>query len=82
MVCPAVACFFHSGPFWLLCIKYSDLTWRDQAHNCILATSLNGADLGYDVSVISDAIGDRNIPGATAEQVVEVRIFVSRNGAG
>lgn len=46
------------------------------AHNCILATSLNGADLGYDVSVISDAIGDRNIPGATAEQVVETVLAI------
>ena len=35
-------------------------------------TSRAGAELGYDVSVVGDAIGDRDIPGASAEQLVEV----------
>ncbi|KAL8724523.1 MAG: hypothetical protein Q9166_007900 [cf. Caloplaca sp. 2 TL-2023] len=41
------------------------------AHVCISATSRIGAELGYDVSVVSDAIGDRDIPGAKATQLVE-----------
>ena len=28
--------------------------------------------MGYDVSVLSDGIGDRDIPGATAKQLVDV----------
>lgn len=28
--------------------------------------------MGYDVSVISDGIGDRDIPGASAKQLVDV----------
>lgn len=49
--------------------KISDLL---QAHVCISATSRIGAELGYDVSVVSDAIGDRDIPGAKAGQLVDV----------
>ncbi|CAL8579937.1 hypothetical protein XPA_005668 [Xanthoria parietina] len=41
------------------------------AHVCISATSRIGAELGYDVSVVSDAIGDRDIPGAKAGQLVD-----------
>ncbi|KAL8806225.1 MAG: hypothetical protein Q9182_001500 [Xanthomendoza sp. 2 TL-2023] len=40
------------------------------AHVCISATSRIGAELNYDVSVISDAIGDRDIPGAKAEHLI------------
>ncbi|KAL8816853.1 MAG: hypothetical protein Q9223_004205 [Gallowayella weberi] len=40
------------------------------AHVCISATSRMGDELDYDVSVISDAIGDRDIPGAKAEQLI------------
>ena len=39
-------------------------------------TSRAGAELGYDVSVVGDAIGDRDIPGASAEQLVEVRYAI------
>ncbi|KAL8977676.1 MAG: hypothetical protein Q9205_006571, partial [Flavoplaca limonia] len=46
------------------------------AHVCISATSRIGAELGYDVSVVSDAIGDRDIPGAKAGQLVDVSIPV------
>ncbi|KAL8679572.1 MAG: hypothetical protein Q9186_004166 [Xanthomendoza sp. 1 TL-2023] len=42
----------------------------EEAHVCISATSRIGAEMGYDVSVISDAIGDRDIPGAKAGQLV------------
>ncbi|KAI4116977.1 MAG: hypothetical protein LQ338_007629 [Usnochroma carphineum] len=41
------------------------------AHVCVSATSRIGAELGYDVSVISDGIGDRDIPGASAPHLVE-----------
>ena len=43
-----------------------------QAHVCISGTSRAGAELGYDVSIISDGIGDRDIPGASAKQLVDV----------
>ena len=43
-----------------------------QAHVCISNTSRAGAELGYDVSVLADGIGDRDIPGASARQLVEV----------
>ena len=42
------------------------------AHVCISGTSRAGAELGYDVSVLSDGIGDRDIPGASAKQLVDV----------
>ncbi|KAI4261032.1 MAG: hypothetical protein L6R42_003759, partial [Xanthoria sp. 1 TBL-2021] len=46
------------------------------AHVCVSATSRIGAELGYDVSVVSDAIGDRDIPGAKAGQLVDVSTLV------
>lgn len=50
-----------------------------QAHVCISSTSRAGAELGYDVSVISDGIGDRDIPGASAKQLVDVSLASSYN---
>ncbi|KAL8966376.1 MAG: hypothetical protein Q9183_003398 [Haloplaca sp. 2 TL-2023] len=44
----------------------------EEAHVCVSATSRIGAELGYDVSVVSDGIGDRDIPGAKAGQLVDV----------
>ncbi|KAL9125878.1 MAG: hypothetical protein Q9217_004977 [Psora testacea] len=41
------------------------------AHVCISSTSRAGTELGYDVSVCRDGIGDRDIPGASAKQLVE-----------
>ncbi|KAL8629640.1 hypothetical protein Q9189_004658 [Teloschistes chrysophthalmus] len=41
------------------------------AHVCISATSRIGAEMGYEVSVVSDGIGDRDIPGAKAGVLVE-----------
>ncbi|CAF9912590.1 MAG: hypothetical protein HETSPECPRED_000981 [Heterodermia speciosa] len=43
----------------------------EKAHVCVSGTSRAGAELGYDVSVVGDAVGDRDIPGASAEQLVE-----------
>ncbi|KAL8665812.1 MAG: hypothetical protein Q9202_001934 [Teloschistes flavicans] len=45
------------------------------AHVCISATSRMGAEMGYEVSVVSDGIGDRDIPGARAGVLVQVRCF-------
>jgi nicotinamidase-related amidase len=42
------------------------------AHQCVSATTRAGAELGYDISVVRDAIGDRHLPGATAEELVRV----------
>ena len=51
-------------------------TKSTQAHVCISNTSRAGAELGYDVSVLADGIGDRDIPGASAKQLVEVCFVV------
>jgi nicotinamidase-related amidase len=42
------------------------------AHVCVSTTARAGSELGYDVLVVRDAVGDRNIPGADAETVVSV----------
>jgi nicotinamidase-related amidase len=42
------------------------------AHICVSTTTRQAAQRGYDVIVVKDAVGDRNIPGATAEQLVNV----------
>ncbi|KAL8994379.1 MAG: hypothetical protein Q9188_007081, partial [Gyalolechia gomerana] len=42
------------------------------AHVCVSSTARIGAELGYEPSVVSDAIGDRDIPGASAQQLVDV----------
>ncbi|PLB43623.1 pyrazinamidase/nicotinamidase [Aspergillus steynii IBT 23096] len=40
------------------------------AHVCISTTARAGSELGYDVLVASEAVGDRNIPGVKAEELV------------
>ena len=42
------------------------------AHICVSTTARAGAELGYDVLVAEDAVGDRDIPGAAAGDVVSV----------
>lgn len=42
------------------------------AHVCVSTTARAGNELGYDVLVVSDAIGDRDIPGVNAETLVSV----------
>lgn len=39
------------------------------AHVCVSTTARAGAELGYDVLLAEDAIGDRNIPGIDARSV-------------
>jgi nicotinamidase-related amidase len=42
------------------------------AHVCVSTTARAGDELDYDVLVVSDAIGDRDIPGVQAETLVSV----------
>ncbi|KAI5821496.1 Isochorismatase-like protein [Pyronema omphalodes] len=42
------------------------------AHVCVSGTARVAFEKGYDVTVVSDAIGDRDIPGVEAEKLVEV----------
>ena len=42
------------------------------AHVCVSTTSRQGDQLGYDIVVVRDAIGDRDIPGIKGEQLTEV----------
>lgn len=41
------------------------------AHVCVSTTARAGADLGYEVVLAGDAIGDRDIPGLTGSEVTE-----------
>ncbi|KAB8068531.1 Isochorismatase-like protein [Aspergillus leporis] len=42
------------------------------AHVCISTTARAGSELGYEVVVVRDAVGDRNIPGTDADKLVSV----------
>ncbi|CZR63138.1 related to isochorismatase family hydrolase [Phialocephala subalpina] len=42
------------------------------AHVCVSTTARQAAERGYDVILPEDAIGDRNIPGVKAEDLVKV----------
>ena len=42
------------------------------AHVCVSTTARAAAELGYDVVIVEDAVGDRDIPGAKAEEVVSM----------
>lgn len=42
------------------------------AHVCVSTTARAGDELGYDVILVEDAIGDRDIPGAKADEVVKM----------
>ncbi|KAL2037080.1 hypothetical protein N7G274_010207 [Stereocaulon virgatum] len=44
------------------------------AHVCISGTSREGFERGYDMTVLSDGIGDRDIPGASAKQLVDTTL--------
>lgn len=51
-----------------------DLTRLTQAHVCVSTTARQGAQLGYDVVLAEDAIGDRDIPGVSADDVTKVAL--------
>lgn len=42
------------------------------AHVCVSTTARQGHELGYDVLLCGDAVGDRDIPGARGEEVTEM----------
>ena len=44
------------------------------AHVCVSTTARQAAERGYDVLVAEDAVGDRNIPGVQAEDLVRVAL--------
>ena len=41
------------------------------AHVCITGTARSGMEHGYDVIIVEDGIGDRDIPGCKAEVLVK-----------
>ncbi|PKS05623.1 hypothetical protein jhhlp_008142 [Lomentospora prolificans] len=52
------------------------------AHVCVSTTARDGARYGYDVIVAEDAVGDRNIPGVEADQLVKVALAEIADGFG
>lgn len=44
------------------------------AHVCVSTTTRAGSERGYDVLVVRDAVGDRDIPGVGAETLVSVAL--------
>ncbi|KAL3422662.1 isochorismatase family protein [Phlyctema vagabunda] len=44
------------------------------AHVCVSTTARQAAELGFDVVVPRDAVGDRDIPGVAAEELVRVAL--------
>jgi nicotinamidase-related amidase len=44
------------------------------AHVCISTTARQAAERGYDVVIAEDAVGDRNIPGVKAEDLVRTSL--------
>jgi nicotinamidase-related amidase len=44
------------------------------AHVCVSTAARQAAELGYDVLIAADAIGDRDIPGADAELLVTITL--------
>ena len=52
------------------------------AHICISTTARAGSERGYDVVVAQDAVGDRDIPGVDADQLVAVVMNELADGFG
>ncbi|BFZ63320.1 hypothetical protein YB2330_004442 [Saitoella coloradoensis] len=42
------------------------------AHVCITGTARSGMENGYDVVIVRDAVGDRDVPGAKAPELVKM----------
>jgi len=42
------------------------------AHVCVSTTARQAAELGYDIVIAGDAVGDRDIPGASGEEVTQI----------
>ncbi|KAJ5962914.1 hypothetical protein N7501_007855 [Penicillium viridicatum] len=52
------------------------------AHVCVSTTARAAAELGYNVLVVKDAVGDRDIPGVKAETLVSVVLNELADGFG
>lgn len=52
------------------------------AHVCVSTTARQGHELGYDVLVCGDAVGDRDIPGAKGEEVTRMVLAVLGDAFG
>jgi nicotinamidase-related amidase len=44
------------------------------AHVCVSTTARQADERGYEVLVVEDAVGDRDIPGVNAEELVKVSL--------
>ncbi|KAK1635116.1 Isochorismatase-like protein [Colletotrichum phormii] len=44
------------------------------AHVCISTTARQASEKGWDVIVVEDAVGDRNIPGTNAEELTKIAL--------
>jgi nicotinamidase-related amidase len=44
------------------------------AHVCVSTTARQASERGYEVLIVEDAVGDRDIPGAKAEEVVRMSL--------
>jgi len=44
------------------------------AHVCVSTTARQAAEKGYDVLIAEEAVGDRDIPGATAADLVKMTL--------
>lgn len=49
----------------------TDIYACSMAHVCVASTAGQAAERGYDVLLAEDAIGDRDIPGVKAEDLVK-----------
>lgn len=52
------------------------------AHVCVSTTARQAAQRGYDVLIAGDAVGDRDIPGATGAEVTKVSVEPQATRAG
>ncbi|KAI9688933.1 MAG: hypothetical protein M1820_010202 [Bogoriella megaspora] len=52
------------------------------AHICVSTTAREASQLGYDVILAEDAIGDRDIPGATGSEVTKMVMLELGDGFG
>lgn len=49
-------------------------TPHSMAHVCVSTTARQANEKGYDVLIAEDAVGDRDIPGVAAEELVRLSL--------